>query len=210
MKFYGVRQGRTTGVFDSWEACRKQVYKFPGAEYKAFPTRAEASAYVSPQQAPHDHTADVAGVSAHPSWAIWVDGSCFPQVDGSLRIGWGLLIKQDGQEVYRASGNDIPPEAREHRNVAGEIMGILKALEWCQSKGITRATLYYDYQGLESWAIGTWRTKLPFTQMYAQMVKDSGITIRWVKVKAHSGNPENETVDQLAKEAALKNRKETQ
>jgi ribonuclease HI len=33
-------------------------------------------------------------------------------------------------------------------------------------------------------------------------VKESGITIHWVKVRAHSGNPENDIVDQLAKEAA--------
>jgi ribonuclease HI len=63
-------------------------------------------------------------------------------------------------------------------------------------------TIYYDYQGLESWATGAWRAKLPFTQAYANAVKESGITIHWVKVRAHSGNPENDIVDQLAKEAA--------
>jgi ribonuclease HI len=64
-------------------------------------------------------------------------------------------------------------------------------------------TLYFDYQGLESWATGAWRAKLPFTQLYAQTVNTSGITIHWSKVKAHSGNPENEIVDQLAKEGAM-------
>ena len=63
-------------------------------------------------------------------------------------------------------------------------------------------TIYFDYQGLESWATGAWRTKLPFTQAYAQAVSESGLTIHWVKVKAHSGNPENDLVDQLAKEGA--------
>lgn len=200
MKFYGVRRGRTTGVFTSWDACRKQVIKFPCAEYKSFMTKKEASAYVSGAVTIMDHTTTGASNSAI---AIWVDGSCFPQRNGSLLIGWGLLVKKDGKEVYRAKGNDIPAEALKHRNVAGEIFGILKSLQWCQAQGITKVTLYYDYQGLESWATGAWRAKLPFTQSYAQAVKASGINIHWVKVKAHSGNTENEIVDQLAKEGAM-------
>lgn len=203
MKFYGVRRGRTTGVFDSWTACRQQVYKFPGAEYKAFPTREEAVAFVSTTISTQKKVKKILDVSSDIPTAIWVDGSCFPQSDGSLHIGWGLLVKQDGEEVHRAKGNDIPPEATNHRNVAGEIFGILKALEWCQVQGITEVTLYFDYQGLESWVTGAWRAKLPFTQLYAQTVQASNITIHWRKVKAHSGNPENEIVDQLAKEGAM-------
>ena len=203
MKFYAVRRGRTTGVFDSWDACRKQVYKFPDAEYKSFPTREEALAFVSSTAPTLKNTKEKADVPTDFTTEIWVDGSCFPQGDGSLRIGWGLLVKQGGQEVYRAKGNDIPPEAHRHRNVAGEILGILKSLEWCQARGITEVTLYFDYQGLESWATGAWRAKLPFTQSYAKMVNASHINIHWIKVKAHSGNPENEIVDQLAKEGAM-------
>ena len=87
-------------------------------------------------------------------------------------------------------------------------MGILKALEWCQAEGITEVTLYFDYQGLESWVTGAWRAKLPFTQFYAQTVNASDITIHWIKIKAHSGNPENEIVDQLAKEGAMQQKVE--
>jgi len=203
MKFYAVRRGRSTGVFDSWDACRKQVHKFPGAEYKAFPTREEAFSFLSRAEKPLDKTTETSALSSDSTTSIWVDGSCFPQSDGSLRIGWGVLVKQDGEEVYRAKGNDIPPEAHRHRNVAGEIFGILKALEWCQAQGITEVSLNFDYQGLESWATGVWRAKFPFTQYYARTVKASNITIHWIKVKAHSGNPENDIVDQLAKEGAM-------
>jgi ribonuclease HI len=205
MKFYGVRKGRMTGIFENWEACRAQVYHFPGAVYKGFSTREEAEAFLSPSQTSQSAPT---GKSQKPTSSIieiWVDGSCFPQANGSLRLGWGLLVKKNGQEIHRDKGNDIPRTAIVHRNVAGEILAILKAIQWCQSQGITELTIYYDYQGLESWATGDWRAKLPFTQAYAQAVKESGVTIHWVKVKAHSGNPENDIVDQLAKEAAQGN-----
>lgn len=41
-KYYVVWKGKETGVFDSWEKCRKQIDGFTGAEYKSFRT-AEAA-----------------------------------------------------------------------------------------------------------------------------------------------------------------------
>ncbi|MEO6202401.1 MAG: ribonuclease H family protein [Nitrospirales bacterium] len=203
MKFYAVRRGRTIGIFESWDACRAQVHHFPGAEYKAFPTREEAESFLSFRLSSEPiKKKPVAAATSASIIEVWVDGSCFPQDDGSLRLGWGLLAKKNGVEIHRDKGNDIPQSAMNHRNVAGEILAILKAIRWCQSQGITEMTIYFDYQGLESWVTGAWRTKLPFTQAYAQTVIESGISIQWVKVKAHSGNPENDLVDQLAKEGA--------
>lgn len=191
-----------TGIFENWEACRAQVYQFPGAIYKGFSTRAEAEAFLLPPKTSQPSTKGESKNVPSPLIEIWVDGSCFPQANGSPRLGWGLLVKKNGKEIHRDKGNDIPQTAIVHRNVAGEILAILKAIQWCQSQGITELTIYYDYQGLESWATGDWRAKLPFTQAYAHALKESGLTIHWVKVKAHSGNPENEIVDQLAKEGA--------
>ena len=202
MKFYGVRRGRAIGVFESWEACRKQVDQFPGAEYKAFLTREEAKDFVSSSESSLPHRTKGAKRSPSSTIEIWVDGSCIPGSDGSLHLGWGLLVKESGREIHRDKGHDIPQSAIAHRNVAGEVLGILKALEWCQAQEITEVTIYFDYQGLENWATGAWRAKLPFTQSYAKAIQASGITIHWVKVKAHSGDPENDIVDQLAKEAA--------
>lgn len=202
MKFYAVRRGRTMGIFESWDACRAQVHHFPGAEYKAFPNREEAEAFLSSRSSGQPTKKKRATATSSSIIEVWVDGSCFPQDNDSLRLGWGLLVKKNGVEIHRDKGNDIPQTAMSHRNVAGEILAILKAIKWCQSQGITEMTIYFDYQGLESWPTGAWRAKLPFTQAYAQAVNESGLTIHWVKVKAHSGNPENDLVDQLAKEGA--------
>ena len=43
-KFYVVWKGRETGIFDSWENCKKNVIQFEGAQYKAFSTEEEAKA----------------------------------------------------------------------------------------------------------------------------------------------------------------------
>lgn len=43
-RFYVVWKGRKTGVFDSWELCKAQIDKFPGALHKSFSTQALAEA----------------------------------------------------------------------------------------------------------------------------------------------------------------------
>ncbi|MGL4630305.1 MAG: viroplasmin family protein [Leadbetterella sp.] len=38
-KFYAVWNGRTKGVFDTWDECKKQIDGFEGAQYKSFETK---------------------------------------------------------------------------------------------------------------------------------------------------------------------------
>ena len=45
-KYYAVRAGRKTGIFETWDECRAQTTGFKGASFKSFPTRAEAEAYM--------------------------------------------------------------------------------------------------------------------------------------------------------------------
>lgn len=202
MKFYAVQQGHTPGVYLTWSTCEAQVKGYPGAKFKSFPTREEAQAFVN-NEVKTASSGSPPGPDEDSSLVhIWVDGSCMADKEGALQLGWGYLVIRANQEIHRANGNDIPREAQRHRNVAGEIMAVLKAMAWCQEQGIAAAKIYYDYQGLESWANGSWKTNTPFTQAYAETVKASGIRLTWRKVLAHSGEPNNEIVDQLAKAAA--------
>ncbi len=202
MKYYAVQQGHNPGVYLNWGACEAQVKGYPGAKYKSFPTREEAEAFVGGRVSDESgHTLpDPPDDSSLVH--IWVDGSCIVKEEGEFQLGWAYLIVRTGQEVHRASGNDIPLEAHRHRNVAGEIMAVLKAIAWCQEQNISAAKIYFDYQGLESWADGSWKTKTPFTQGYAETIQNSGMRLTWQKVLAHSGEPNNEVVDQLARAAA--------
>jgi len=42
-KFYVVWQGIKPGIYDSWEACKKQVTGFDGAHFKSFTSKEEAN-----------------------------------------------------------------------------------------------------------------------------------------------------------------------
>lgn len=41
-KFYVVWKGKHTGIFQSWDDCKSQIEGYKGAQYKSFPTFAEA------------------------------------------------------------------------------------------------------------------------------------------------------------------------
>ena len=45
-KIYAVKEGKTIGIFKSWEECRDSVDGYPGAEYKGFLTEEEANKYM--------------------------------------------------------------------------------------------------------------------------------------------------------------------
>lgn len=208
MKFYAVRKGRRPGVYTTWPACEEQVKGFPGAVYKAFSTKAQALAFMGDSLATVTEPSTTGAVppvdapQTTDAIHVWVDGSCLPNSNGRLNFGWAYVILDGDRELHRASGHDVPAEARRHRNVAGEIQAVLQALEWCRARGIAAAEIHFDYQGLASWVEGTWKTRTSFTQAYAERVRALGMTLTWHKVQAHSGEPHNELVDQLAREAA--------
>ena len=68
-----------------------------------------------------------------------------------------------------------------------------------------KITIYYDYQGIEKWANGEWKAKKRLTKEYVEFIKDKKrlLSIKFVKVPAHSGIKLNEEVDALAKSSLL-------
>ena len=106
-------------------------------------------------------------------------------------------------EKYILQGSGIEEEMATMRNVAGEILGSMAAVEKALELGLKELTIYYDYMGIEMWATGGWKRNKTGTiayHEYMQKVKNQ-IAIVFQKVKGHSGIDGNEEADRLAKEA---------
>ena len=89
------------------------------------------------------------------------------------------------------------------RNVAGEILGSMAAVEKAIELGLKELVIYYDYMGIEMWATGGWKRNKAGTIAYYEFMQRvrNQITITFQKVKGHSGVAGNEEADRLAKEA---------
>lgn len=195
-KIYAIKKGKQTGLFYSWNECKEAVNGYSGAEYKGFETEEEAKDYLENK---------VQEIKAEEREEI-IDNKLVAYVDGSFdeKIGkyaFGCIILTPRGETIKESGNGNEPDSLAIRNVAGEMLGAMYAVQWAINNGYHDLEIHYDYEGIEKWAQGEWRTKNVLTKKYADFMKEkSGILkISYQKVKAHSGNHYNEEVDKLAK-----------
>lgn len=197
-KIYAVKKGRTTGLFDNWEDCKKSVNGFPGAQYKSFLLMEEAKAYLGIRQSGSTREEDPRKEENENACTAYVDGSFDA---GQKAYSYGCILLWKGEKLTDKKAF-YGGEDAEMRNVAGELEGAMAAMRFCEEHKIPVLHLYYDYQGIESWATGEWKRNKPGTIRYKAFI-DSLREVRVVfhKVKGHSGVELNEEVDRLAKSA---------
>ncbi len=216
-KVYAVRKGKKTGIFETWEECKASVDGYPGAEYKGFPNRAEAEAYcfgkslfetVAPLQEsmsenlPEKKQEFHAEVLHEDELIAYVDGS----YEHSLqKYAFGCVFLVPGGTIYVENGSGSNPESAKLRNVTGEMLGSMFAVRFAIKNGFRKIELRYDYEGVEKWVTGAWKSKTELTQKYAQSMRMWGtqIQIKFTKVLAHSNVYFNEMADKLAKQALI-------
>ena len=123
-----------------------------------------------------------------------------------FRYAFGCVILTPAGEEFRKSGSGCDPEGVKIRNVAGEMLGAMNAVQWAKEHEYPAVEIRYDYEGVEKWVTGVWRAKTPLTSKYAAHMQEAAeqIKISFCKVAAHTGNHYNEEADQLAKSALLR------
>ena len=199
-KFYAVKKGKKTGIFSTWDECKEQVTGFKGAVYKSFKTLSEAEAFLERNEEKKENIEGVDGVYAY------IDGS-FDRINGIYGSGV-VIVDGDKKHEYKHAGNR--EDYAQLHNVAGELEAAKFVMWYAVDKKIKEITLFYDYQGIEAWAVGDWKANLPYTQDYVKFYNKvkTVVKVNFVKVKAHTGIELNEVVDKLAKEVIEQFKKE--
>jgi len=128
----------------------------------------------------------------------YVDGS-FNEALGKYAFGC-VFITSEGT-VYVTCGNGDNPESLKQRNVTGEMLGAMYAVQCARLSGYKAIDIYYDYSGIEDWVTGAWRSKTDLTKKYSEAMRRWGESIRisFHKVAAHTKVKYNELADEMAK-----------
>ncbi|MBQ9375299.1 MAG: ribonuclease H family protein [Ruminococcus sp.] len=195
-KFYAVRNGYHIGIFETWEECQREVSGYSGAEFKGFATRRDAEEYLGVNQQISLFDEEIPQTKTAVAY-----------VDGSYNIetheyGCGVVLFTGGEEITMSRAFSDPDMAL-MRNVAGEIEGAMAAMRYCLDNNIEEIDLYYDYEGIEKWCSGEWKTNKDGTINYKRFYDEAAksVKVNFMKVKGHSGDKYNDMADKLAKEA---------
>lgn len=206
-KYYAVKAGRNTGIFNSWEECKESINGYSGALYKSFKNINDAYEYMGWDRnagpAPDinavvtDGFGDLLIVNDDKTAIAYVDGSY--NADTGF-FSYGVVLFTGGNELHFSDkSNDAGLASM--RNVAGEIHGSMAAMKYAVSHNCTSLTIFHDYEGVAKWCLGEWKTNKPGTiayKNYYDSIKNQ-VNIQFVKVKGHSGDKYNDLADELAK-----------
>lgn len=202
-KYYAVAKGKSgvPKILETWSECQKEVIGCKGAKYKSFTSKEEAENFILL------HINGGTSLEIKGNEEI-NDDSIYIYVDGSFMVhkenySYGFLVVKNNEILFEDNGVGYDKDAIALRNVSGEVEGAMKATEYAINNGYKDIVLCYDYQGIESWALGTWKRNNRITQNYHQFMQENlkNINIKFKKIKGHSGNKFNDRADILAKKA---------
>ena len=136
------------------------------------------------------------------SLVAYVDGSYEHSL---LKYAFGCVFLLPDRRPLTEKGSGNNPDSAKLRNVTGEMLGAMFAVKWALKNGFRKIEIRYDYEGVEKWVTGAWKSKTELTQKYAEAMRNWSrkITISFTKVAAHTNVYFNEMADELAKSALL-------
>jgi ribonuclease HI len=142
---------------------------------------------------------------------LYVDGSWKPKLPDYA--GWAFLCYLVTPEPIGYIGTSHLV-ARENglikcksRQIDGELIATIEALRFVQETypKVSKIELYFDYIGIQMWAIGLWKARSEIAIEYVKALdslEEILDKVTFIKVNSHAGESDgNDLVDKLANEA---------
>lgn len=204
-KFYAVKKGRQIGIFDNWEECKKNTTGYKNAIFKSFKTLSEAKSFlndtllIDDEVKYHKSEEEIFKNISKDEMIAYVDGSYDNQI--KYFSSGGIMFYNGKSESFKFASND--ESLISMRNVSGEIKASMFVIQKAAELKMKSVTIYFDYNGIEMWANGSWKTNNHLTKEYREFCIEmfKKLDIKFVKVESHTNIKYNELVDKLAKEA---------
>lgn len=149
-KFYVVWKGKETGVFNSWDQCKKQIEGYKGAEYKSFEDLNEAeTAFLKSFEVYKGKNVKTLDLSKEEIERIGKPNLNSLSVDAACSGNPGIMEYQGvSSETKKVIFKNGP--FQESSNNIGEFLALVHALALLKQKGDKRP-IYSDSRTAISW-----------------------------------------------------------
>jgi ribonuclease HI len=84
------------------------------------------------------------------------------------------------------------------------LKSVIETLKWCDENNVKKIRINYDYEGIEKFAAGKWKSGNELSKDYVNFIRQTKVEIEWRHIKSHTGNIKNDKADLLAKRATSK------
>lgn len=205
-KVYAIKEGYDSEqnvkveniIVRTWSECLNYVKGVKGAKYKSFQNIKDANEYLA-----DDNKLLKKGIDSYPENCLhlYVDGS-YNTV--SEMYSYGIVAVRNNIIEYIEGKSSVDTSKSNLRQIAGELEGAIKALEYAYNNGEEEVVLFHDYEGIYHHAVGTWERKDKSSQYYYSVMNslfNKGIKVIFVKVDSHTGDLYNELADEMCKSA---------
>lgn len=210
-KYYAVVRGRKPGIYEEWEGengAEIQILRFSDSLYKSFPTIKEAETWLAHPEIGLKNSQPELRSPENPATSevlLYTDGACIGNPGPG---GYGVVL------LYGVHRKELSGGFRQTTNNRMEIIACIAGLSALKRK--CSVTLYSDSQYVvnainrgwtKRWQSKNWMTTSGKIRLNTDLWKElldlcDKHEVRFVWVRGHAGNPENERCDQLATHAA--------
>ncbi|MGH4118427.1 ribonuclease H family protein [Clostridium sp.] len=204
-KVYAIKEGFNANthekienkIVNTWAECLKYVKGVKGVKYKSFEDVNEAKKFLSDAENILDKKDNT---YPEDCLHIYVDGSYNSSTE---EYSYGVVAVKNDVVVHIESGKGKSESARNIRQIAGELQGAVKGVQYALRNGDKKVVIFHDYVGICYHATGFWERREESSKEYykeMQELMSKGMEVIFVKVDSHTGDLFNELVDEKCKE----------
>ena len=204
-KVYAIKQGFDSKnnkkienkIVNTWAECLSFVKGVKGAKYKSFEDISEAKKFLSDgEKLLRKEDNEYPMECLH----VYVDGSYSTATE---EYSYGMVAMKNNVILHIESGAGKNKSAKNIRQIAGELEGAVKGVQYALLNGEKRVVIFHDYAGICYHATGFWERREESSKEYYIKMNELislGIEVIFVKVDSHTGDLFNELVDEKCKE----------
>lgn len=171
-KVYAVRNGKQTGIFNTWEECQSATKGYSGAEYKSFKNMTDAEKYMR---------GDALLSVSLPNEGVLL--TFISKLKGDI-----LKFTVTLQSKLTTDTVSVETDVKGYPlSLVTDILPIVTGLYRAKALGIEQVTITHRYAGVEDWYTGAWSANTDFARQYVAVARTLGLKLKFEKAQSCSG-----------------------